>query len=150
GPQPRLLAEERDQHGRADRSHGRWLGAGGAHPRARGGRHRELRAAGGRPGVRAGGGRAARRRAQWRAGAGGGPIRQNRYPAGPPTAAAMRVVLDPYMLRTVPLTELPGVVADLGYEHIELSPREDFIPFFVHPRADRATISRFKKAVAGG
>jgi myo-inositol catabolism protein IolH len=60
----------------------------------------------------------------------------------------MKIVLDPYMLRTVPLTELPGMVADLGYEHIELSPREDFIPFFVHPRADRATIAGFKKALA--
>jgi myo-inositol catabolism protein IolH len=60
----------------------------------------------------------------------------------------MRIALDPYMLRTVPLAELPGRVADLGYEHIELSPREDFIPFFVHPRADRATIAGFRKALA--
>jgi myo-inositol catabolism protein IolH len=60
----------------------------------------------------------------------------------------MRIALDPYMLRTVPLAELPGVVAELGYEHIELSPREDFIPFFVHPRADRATIASFKQALA--
>jgi myo-inositol catabolism protein IolH len=60
----------------------------------------------------------------------------------------MKVALDPYMLRTVPLTELPGLVHELGYEHIELSPREDFIPFFVHPRADKATIASFKKALA--
>jgi myo-inositol catabolism protein IolH len=60
----------------------------------------------------------------------------------------MKIALDPYMLRTVPLTDLPGLVADLGYEHIELSPREDFIPFFVHPRADRATIASFRKALA--
>jgi myo-inositol catabolism protein IolH len=60
----------------------------------------------------------------------------------------MRIALDPYMLRTVPLTDLPGLVAELGYEHIELSPREDFIPFFVHPRADRAAIAAFKKALA--
>jgi myo-inositol catabolism protein IolH len=61
----------------------------------------------------------------------------------------MKVALDPYMLRRVPLTELPGVVAELGYEHIELSPREDFLPFFLHPRADRHTIAGFKKALAG-
>ena len=61
----------------------------------------------------------------------------------------MKVALDPYMLRTVPLAELPGVVADLGYEHIELSPREDFLPFFLHPRADRTSIASFKKALAG-
>jgi len=60
----------------------------------------------------------------------------------------MKIALDPYMLRNVPLTELPGLVADLGYEYIELSPREDFIPFFKHPRVDKAGIASFKKALA--
>jgi myo-inositol catabolism protein IolH len=60
---------------------------------------------------------------------------------------AVKLALDPYMLRSVPLTELPGVVADLGYEHIELSPRDDFMPFFVHPRADDATVARFRSAL---
>ncbi len=61
----------------------------------------------------------------------------------------MKIALDPYMFRTTPLAELPGLVADLGYEHIELSPREDFLPFFTHPRADTATIARFRSALAG-
>jgi myo-inositol catabolism protein IolH len=52
------------------------------------------------------------------------------------------------MLRTVPLLELPRLVADLGYQYIELSPRPDFMPFFLHPRADRHTISAFKRALA--
>jgi len=59
----------------------------------------------------------------------------------------MKIALDPYMFRTTPLTELPGLVADLGYEFIELSPREDFIPFFRHPRVDSATIRSFKAAL---
>src|SRR5438132_12314758 len=59
----------------------------------------------------------------------------------------MKIALDPYMFRRVPLTELPGLVADLGYQHIELSPREDFMPFFLHPRADRHTIAGFKNAL---
>ncbi|MCJ7712264.1 MAG: sugar phosphate isomerase/epimerase, partial [Chloroflexi bacterium] len=59
----------------------------------------------------------------------------------------MRIALDPYMFRTTPLMELPGLVADLGYEYIELSPREDFIPFFRHPRVDTGTIRSFKKAL---
>ena len=59
----------------------------------------------------------------------------------------MKLALDPYMLRSVPLLELPGVVADLGYEWIELSPREDFMPFFLHPRVDDAGVKRFKKAL---
>ena len=61
----------------------------------------------------------------------------------------MKIALDPYMLRSTPLLELPGVVADLGYEHIELSPREDFTPFFLHPRVDDAGVKAFKKALDG-
>src|SRR5215204_5925721 len=59
----------------------------------------------------------------------------------------MKLALDPYMLRSTPLTELPGVVAELGYEWIELSPRADFTPFFLHPRANRDTVRTFKAAL---
>ncbi|HSK91642.1 MAG TPA: sugar phosphate isomerase/epimerase [Euzebyales bacterium] len=59
----------------------------------------------------------------------------------------MKLTLDPYMLRSVPLTQLPGVVADLGYRYIELSPRDDFMPFFLHPRADDATVAGFRSAL---
>ncbi|GAA1234949.1 sugar phosphate isomerase/epimerase family protein [Pseudonocardia alaniniphila] len=61
----------------------------------------------------------------------------------------MKLAVDPYMLRRTPLLELPALVAELGYQHIELSPRADFLPFFVHPRADRATIAAFRKELAG-
>jgi myo-inositol catabolism protein IolH len=61
----------------------------------------------------------------------------------------VKVALDPYMLRHVPLLELPGVVADLGYEYIELSPREDFTPFFLHPRASDDVVRQFKSALDG-
>ncbi len=61
----------------------------------------------------------------------------------------MKVALDPYMFRATPLADLPRLVADLGYRYIELSPREDFLPFFLHPRADRASIAAFKEALAG-
>jgi myo-inositol catabolism protein IolH len=56
----------------------------------------------------------------------------------------MKIALDPYMVRSTPLLELPTLVAEQGYEYIELSPREDFMPFFLHPRADRSTITAFK------
>jgi myo-inositol catabolism protein IolH len=59
----------------------------------------------------------------------------------------MKIALDPYMFRRVPLLELPALVAELGYQHIELSPRDDFMPFFLHPRADAATTRAFKKAL---
>jgi myo-inositol catabolism protein IolH len=59
----------------------------------------------------------------------------------------MKIALDPYMLRSTPLLDLPGVVADLGYEHIELSPRDDFLPFFTHPRVDDTTVAKFRDAL---
>ncbi|MET0422743.1 MAG: sugar phosphate isomerase/epimerase, partial [Actinoplanes sp.] len=65
-------------------------------------------------------------------------------PGGP----LMKIALDPYMLRHVPLLELPRLVHELGYRHIELSPRDDFLPFFLHPRADRATIGAFRRELA--
>ncbi len=60
----------------------------------------------------------------------------------------MKIALDPHMLRSVPLPELPQRVADLGYRYIELSPRDDFLPFFLHPRVDRAGVTAFRKALA--
>jgi myo-inositol catabolism protein IolH len=60
----------------------------------------------------------------------------------------VRIALDPQMLRTTPLLELPDVVAGMGYEWIELSPREDFIPFFKHPRVDLATVRAFRSKLA--
>ena len=59
----------------------------------------------------------------------------------------MKLALDPYMFRSTPLLELPGLVADLGYEWIELSPREDFTPFFLHPRANKDVVRKFKAAL---
>jgi myo-inositol catabolism protein IolH len=59
----------------------------------------------------------------------------------------MKIALDPYMFRRTPLLELPALVADLGFEYIELSPREDFMPFFLMPRCDDATVKAFKKAL---
>ena len=59
----------------------------------------------------------------------------------------MKLALDPYMFRDVPLLQLPALVAELGYEWIELSPREDFTPFFNHPRVDDITVAEFRKAL---
>jgi myo-inositol catabolism protein IolH len=61
----------------------------------------------------------------------------------------VKIALDPYMLRDkVPLLELPRVVAELGYRYIEMSPRDDFLPFFNHPRVDSATIAAFRRELA--
>jgi len=60
----------------------------------------------------------------------------------------VKIALDPYMLRGVPLLSLPRLVASLGYEYIEMSPRDDFLPFFRHPRIDDAGVAAFKRALA--
>ncbi len=60
----------------------------------------------------------------------------------------MKIALDPYMFRDVPLLELPALVAELGYEWIELSPRDDVNPFFLHPRIDDATVRRFRRELS--
>jgi myo-inositol catabolism protein IolH len=60
----------------------------------------------------------------------------------------VKIALDPYMLRDVPLLELPRLVSDLGYRYIELSPRDDFLPFFLHPRVDRAGVAAFRRELA--
>jgi sugar phosphate isomerase/epimerase len=39
----------------------------------------------------------------------------------------MKIALDPYMHRHLPLVELPRLPAELGYEYLELSPRSDFL-----------------------
>ena len=44
------------------------------------------------------------------------------------------------------LLDLPGVVADLGYEWIQLTPHADLFPFFRHPRADDQLLKDLKKA----
>jgi myo-inositol catabolism protein IolH len=60
----------------------------------------------------------------------------------------MRIALDPYMHRSVPLLDLPALVRDLGYDAIELSPREDFVPFFRHPRIGSSGVAAFRKALS--
>ena len=61
----------------------------------------------------------------------------------------MKLALDPQMFfATSSVFELPDVAAGLGYAWIELSPKDDFIPFFRHPRIDDAGVRRLKKVAA--
>ena len=59
----------------------------------------------------------------------------------------MTIALDPYMDRHVPLLELPAFVAKLGYQYIELSPRADFLDWWVNPRVYPERIREFKRAL---
>ena len=59
----------------------------------------------------------------------------------------MKIALDPYMIRHLPLSELPDTVAALGYDQIELSPRSDFLDWWVMPRATKERMAGFKAAM---
>ena len=59
----------------------------------------------------------------------------------------MKIALDPYMIRHLSLAELPAAVAELGYDQIELSPRSDFLDWWVMPRATKPRMSEFKAAM---
>ncbi len=59
----------------------------------------------------------------------------------------MKIALDPTPFHhDHELLEFPRVVADLGYEFLQLTPHRDFIPFFNHPRADDELVAKFGKA----
>ena len=61
----------------------------------------------------------------------------------------MKLALDPQMFYgTASVYELPDIAAGLGYGWIELSPKDDFIPFFRHPRVDDAGVRKLKKVAA--
>nr|WP_315244319.1 sugar phosphate isomerase/epimerase [uncultured Albidiferax sp.] len=59
----------------------------------------------------------------------------------------MRIALDPYMHRHLSLPELCRKTAELGYAHIELSPRADFLEWWAQPRVYPERIQGFKKAL---
>lgn len=58
-----------------------------------------------------------------------------------------KVSLNPFHFRFSALNELPAITARMGYRYLDLSPREDFVPLYAHPRVGAAEISGFKKAL---
>ncbi len=59
----------------------------------------------------------------------------------------MKIALDPTPFHhDYSLLELPAVVAECGFSHIQLTPHRDFIPFFRAPKADDALAKKFKAA----
>lgn len=59
----------------------------------------------------------------------------------------MKLALDPWMIRDRPLADMCKVASELGYEHLELSPREDFFPLYLAPRADADRVRELKDAL---
>ncbi|WIE65772.1 sugar phosphate isomerase/epimerase family protein [Curtobacterium sp. MCLR17_036] len=58
-----------------------------------------------------------------------------------------KIALDPTPFHhDLSLLEFPQKVADLGYEHLQLTPHRDFIPFHRHPKADDDLVDAFAAA----
>jgi myo-inositol catabolism protein IolH len=61
----------------------------------------------------------------------------------------VKLALDAQMFySTSSVYDLPDIVASLGYDWMELSPKADFIPFFKYPRVDDAGVKKLRK-IAG-
>ena len=59
----------------------------------------------------------------------------------------MKIALDPYMHRHLDLPGICRLTKELGYDHIELSPRADFLEWWSMPRVYPERIAAFKKAL---
>lgn len=59
----------------------------------------------------------------------------------------MKLAIDPLPFRHLRLRDMVRTVAELGYEWIEFSQRDDFFPFYVHPRANDALVSELRRAL---
>ena len=59
----------------------------------------------------------------------------------------MQLALDPLMHCDRPLPDVVRLVADLGWENLELCSRDDFFPEYWPPRADNTRIREFKQAL---
>lgn len=57
----------------------------------------------------------------------------------------MKITLDPFMLRAEPLADYVRTAADIGYEYIEFSQRDDFWPFYTHPTADDDQVALMRR-----
>jgi myo-inositol catabolism protein IolH len=61
----------------------------------------------------------------------------------------VKLALDPQMFyATSSVYELPDIVARMGYDWMELSPKADFIPFFRYPRIDDSGVRKLRKIAA--
>jgi myo-inositol catabolism protein IolH len=59
----------------------------------------------------------------------------------------MKIAFDPWMVRDRSLDQVCQLAAETGYKWIELSPREDFLPLFVAPRANRENVTELKRSL---
>lgn len=59
----------------------------------------------------------------------------------------MKHTLDPHMIRHLSLEDTVRKVAELGYDHVEMSPRPDFFSWWTRPKLFPERIKSFKQAL---
>jgi myo-inositol catabolism protein IolH len=59
----------------------------------------------------------------------------------------VKIALDPLMLRQLPLAEVCGIAAEIGYRYLELSPREDFLVAREEPRVTPERVAELAAAL---
>ncbi|WP_374299696.1 sugar phosphate isomerase/epimerase family protein [Paracoccus sp. (in: a-proteobacteria)] len=59
----------------------------------------------------------------------------------------MKHTLDPHMIRHLSLEDTVRKVAELGYDHVEMSPRPDFFSWWTRPKLYPERIRSFKQAL---
>jgi myo-inositol catabolism protein IolH len=59
----------------------------------------------------------------------------------------MKHTLDPHMIRHLSLEDTIRKTAELGYDHIEMSPRPDFFSWWTRPKLFPERIASFKRAL---
>ncbi|MGJ9402795.1 sugar phosphate isomerase/epimerase family protein [Arthrobacter sp. KK5.5] len=59
----------------------------------------------------------------------------------------MKIALDPTPFHpTHSVLEFPRLAAELGYKYLQLTPHQDVIPFFTHPKADDRLVGDLRNA----
>ncbi len=59
----------------------------------------------------------------------------------------MKVAIEPFMVRHRGLDGVCRFASEMGYRHIELSIRDDFVPLFYGPHAGGQKIAELKKSL---
>ena len=59
----------------------------------------------------------------------------------------MKIALDPYMFRRLPLERVVGLLPKLGFRCLELSPREDFLPLLARAAAGPNEVRALRRSL---
>ena len=59
----------------------------------------------------------------------------------------MKIALDPMIHSDLSMPQIPGMAAELGFDCLEMCSRDEFLPEYHPPRANKQRIVEFRKAL---